>query len=147
MTDHTPKPKPRKGETQQENESRFEYELNVKGLNIDSTNEDPNYIVSDTDGTVTNSEGITLTFPSSSNVGAGFELDSPEDDGYTTDGVTIASGPTYFTGTNVSVTEGFMTSEQEHEKLREKYPALKKGYDHYRTLLKLAENGPEDLDN
>lgn len=136
MTDHTPKPKPRKGETQQENESKFEYDLMVKGLDIDSTNKDPNYIVSDVDGTVTTSEGITLTFPDNM-----ADLDSPEDDG-----TTMVAGAAYI-GSTTSVTEGFMSSEEEHKQLREKYPALKKGYDHYRTLLKLAENGPEDLDN
>ena len=132
MTDHTPKPKPRKGETQQENESKFEHELNIKGLDIDSTNKDPNYVVSNS-GTVTNSEGITLTFP-----------DNMAD---LSDTTSSSMGATYIAGTTASVTEGFMTSEEEHEKLRERYPALKKGYDHYRTLLKLAENGPDDLDN
>lgn len=122
MTDHTPKPKPRKGETQQENESGFDYALNVKGLDIDSTS-----------GTVTNSDGITLTFPDNM-----ADLD---------DTTSSSMGATYIAGTTASVTEGFMTSEEEHEKLRERYPALKKGYDHYRTLLKMAENGPDDLDN
>ena len=132
MTDHTPKPKPRKGETQQENESKFEYDLNVKGLDIDSTNKDPKYIVSDVDGTVTTSEGITLTFPDNM-----ADLD---------DTTSSSMGATYI-GSTTSVTEGFMTSEEEHKQLRERYPALKKGYDHYRTLLKMAENGPDDLDN
>ena len=131
MTDHTPKPKPRKGETQQENESGFDYALNVKGLDIDSTYKDPNYVVSNS-GTVTNSDGITLTFP-----------DNMAD----LDDTSSSMGATYIAGTTASVTEGFMTSEEEHEKLRERYPALKKGYDHYRTLLKMAENGPDDLDN
>ena len=131
MTDHTPKPKPRKGETQQENESGFEYDLKAIGLDIDSTNKDPNYVVSSS-GTVTNSDGITLTFP-----------DNMAD----LDDTSSSMGATYIAGTTASVTEGFMTSEEEHEKLRERYPALKKGYDHYRTLLKMAENGPDDLDN
>ena len=122
MTDHTPKPKPRKGETQQENESGFDYALNVKGLDIDSTS-----------GTVQTSEGITLSFPDNM-----ADLD---------DTTSSMMGATYIAGTTASVTEGFMTSEEEHEKLRERYPALKKGYDHYRTLLKMAENGPDDLDN
>ena len=125
MTDHTPKPKPRKGETQQENESGFDYALNVKGLDIDSTS-----------GTVQTSEGITLSFPDNM-----ADLDSPEDDG-----TTMVAGAAYI-GSTTSVTEGFMSSEEEHKQLRERYPALKKGYDHYRTLLKLAENGPDDLDN
>ena len=133
MTDHTPKPKPRKGETQQENESKFEYELDVKGLDIDSTSKDPNYIVSDVDGTVTTSSGITLSFPDNM-----ADLD---------DTTSSSLGATYIAGVTASVTEGFMTSEEEHKQLRERYPALKKGYDHYRTLLKLAENGPDDLDN
>ena len=132
MTDHTPKPKPRKGETQQENESGFEYDLKAIGLDIDSTNKDPNYVVSNS-GTVTNSDGITLTFPDNM-----ADLD---------DTTSSSMGATYIAGTTASVTEGFMTSEEEHEKLRERYPALKKGYDHYRTLLKMAENGPDDLDN
>ena len=122
MTDHTPKPKPRKGETQQENESGFDYALNVKGLDIDSTS-----------GTVQTSEGITLSFPDNM-----ADLD---------DTTSSMMGATYIAGTTASVTEGFMTSEEEHKQLRERYPALKKGYDHYRTLLKLAENGPDDLDN
>ena len=122
MTDHTPKPKPRKGETQQENESGFEYDLKAIGLDIDSTS-----------GTVQTSEGITLSFPDNM-----ADLD---------DTTSSFMGATYITGVTASVTEGFMTSEEEHKQLRERYPALKKGYDHYRTLLKMAENGPDDLDN
>ena len=145
MTDHTPKPKPRKGETQQENESKFEYDLNVKGLDIDSTNKDPKYIVSDVDGTVTTSEGITLTFPDNMADVDG-TVTFPDNMADLDDTTSSSMGATYI-GSTTSVTEGFMTSEEEHEKLRERYPALKKGYDHYRTLLKLAENGPDDLDN
>ena len=46
-----------------------------------------------------------------------------------------------------NVVHSFTWAEHKHEEMRKRYPALEKAYDHYKTLLALAQNGPEDLDN
>ena len=62
-------------------------------------------------------------------------------------GVTTShTAPVYLDPTD-NVVHSFTWSEHKHEQMRKKYPALEKAYDHYKTLLALAQNGPEDLDN
>jgi len=60
---------------------------------------------------------------------------------------TSTSEPTFLDFHDESVVVTFSRSEEQHKELRNRYPALEKAYDHYKTLLALAQNGPEDLDN
>ena len=127
-----PKPKPKQGQTQEENEQEFAEQLTLKGFEIDSPEDN----------------GIELTFK------PGFDLG----DSYTTsqyDGgeaveypefTTSNSSPVYLDPSD-NVVHSFTWAEHKHEEMRKKYPALEKAYDHYKTLLALAQNGPEDLDN
>ena len=127
-----PKPKPKQGQTQEENEQEFAEQLTLKGFEIDSPED----------------KGIELTFK------PGFDLG----DSYTTsqyDGgeaveypefTTSNSSPVYLDPSD-NVVHSFTWAEHKHEQMRKKYPALEKAYDHYKTLLALAQNGPEDLDN
>jgi len=110
-----PKPKPRKGQTQEENEQEFEDIMEL------STYE----------GTV----ALDTNFDTSVS--------------YASDNWTTTSGvePEFIDFQHDSVTVTFRRSEAQHQELRKRYPALEKAYDHYCTLLALAQNGPEDLDN
>ena len=129
-----PKPKPKQGQTQEQNEQEFAEQLTLKGFEMDSPEE--------------NFGGVELTFK------PGFD----DEGSYTTsqydggmavsyNGVTSTnSAPTYLDTTD-NVVHSFTWSEHKHEQMRKKYPALEKAYDHYKTLLALAQNGPEDLDN
>ena len=117
-----PKPKPRTGQTQEENETEFEQALELKGFDIDSPE--------DSGVTITHGYQGTPLSPTYPNVSF----------------TTIGNGPT-FMDVEESVVVTFRQGEVEHTALRERYPALQKAYDHYCTLLALAQNGPEDLDN
>mgnify|MGYP001192148632 FL=1 len=132
-----PKPKPKQGQTQEQNEQEFAEQLTLKGFEMDSPEEDFSV-----------SEAVELTFK------PGFD-----DEGtYTTSqydgnmaishaGVTTShTAPVYLDATD-NVVHSFTWAEHKHEEMRKKYPALEKAYDHYKTLLALAQNGPEDLDN
>ena len=130
-----PKPKPKKGQTQEENETQFAEQLTLKGFEMDSPEED--------------FAGLELTFK------PGFEYD---EDSYTTseydggmsikyNGVTTTTSQPVYLDPSDNVVHSFTWAEHKHEQMREKYPALEKAYDHYKTLLALAQNGPEDLDN
>jgi hypothetical protein len=120
-----PKSKPRKGQTQEENETEFEQALELKGLDMDSPE--------DLGVTITHGyEGTPLTFDPTSGGGT-----------YNT---STHHAPT-FMDFDESVVVTFRQGETEHKALRDRYPALEKAYDHYCTLLALAQNGPEDLDN
>ena len=115
-----PKPKPKQGQTQEENEQQFAEQLELKGFAIDSPEDDL--------------KGVELTFK------PGFEsVEYPE---FTTSD----SRPVYLDPSD-NVVHSFTWAEHKHEQMRKKYPALEKAYDHYKTLLALAQNGPEDLDN
>jgi hypothetical protein len=133
-----PKPKPKQGQTQEQNEQEFAEQLTLKGFEMDSPEEEIN--------------GIELTFKPHFNC-----------ETYTTsqyDGSEAVEYPE-FTTTNASpvyldpsdnvvsdnVVHSFTWAEHKHEEMRKRYPALEKAYDHYKTLLALAQNGPEDLDN
>ena len=129
-----PKPKPKQGQTQEQNEQEFAEQLTLKGFEMDSPEEDFG--------------GVELTFK------PGFD----DEGSYTTSqydgnmaishaGVTTShTAPVYLDPTD-NVVHSFTWSEHKHEQMRKKYPALEKAYDHYKTLLALAQNGPEDLDN
>jgi len=114
-----PKSKPRKGQTQEENETEFEQVLELKGFDIDSPEDN----------------GVTITH--------GYQ-GTPLTTSY--QGTSTHHAPT-FMDLDESVVVTFRQGEVEHTALRERYPALQKAYDHYCTLLALAQNGPEDLDN
>ena len=114
-----PKPKPRKGQTQEENEQEFEDLMELSSYE-GTVQLDTNFDTSVTYGPAVDSTTWTTTH--------GLE---PEFIGFEHDNVTVT----------------FRKSEAQHEELRKKYPALEKAYDHYCTLLALAQNGPEDLDN
>ena len=85
----------------------------------------------------------------------GFDLSSTTYESPFDSSVTVTPGTTFTSSTNEptmldlheSMVVTFSRSEEQHKELRTKYPALEKAYEHYRTLLALAENGPEDLDN
>ena len=77
-----------------------------------------------------------------------FEVDPSIDISFAGTDNTICNEATYLDhSTTVSISHGFVSIEEKHEEIRKRYPALEKAYDHYRVLLKLAEAGPEDLDN
>ena len=116
-----PKPKPRKGQTQEENETEFEQQLELKGFDVSSVD----------------TSGITYESPYDSAVTV-----TPA-----TNFTTSTSEPTYLDFHDEPVVVTFSRSEEQHKELRNRYPALEKAYDHYKTLLALAQNGPEDLDN
>ena len=118
-----PKSKPRKGQTQEENETEFEQALELKGLDMDSPE--------DLGVTITHGyQGTPLTGPT-----------------YAGSNVTSLHHAPTFMDFDDSVVVNFRHGEAEHKALRDRYPALEKAYDHYCTLLALAQNGPEDLDN
>ncbi|MAH07518.1 hypothetical protein CMI38_04690 [Candidatus Pacearchaeota archaeon] len=75
----------------------------------------------------------------------GFTYDLGADDWGNTNTTNMEAS--YTVSGTVSVSEGFMVHEEKHEDLRKLYPGLKKAYEQYRVLLKMAESGPEDLDN
>ena len=115
-----PKSKPRKGQTQEENETEFEQTLELKGYDLDSPED----------------TGVTITHGY-----RGTPLTGPQ---YSTTSTHLAPS---FMDLDESVVVTFRQGEAEHTALRKRYPALEKAYDHYCTLLALAQNGPEDLDN
>ncbi len=134
-----PKPKPKKGQTQEENEQQFAEQLTLKGFEMDSPEED----FTDQDF-----PGVELTFR------PGFD----DEGSYTTsqydggmavsyNGVTTTHSAPVYLDPSDNVVHSFTWAEHKHEDMRKRYPALEKAYDHYKTLLALAQNGPEDLDN
>ena len=127
-----PKPKPKQGQTQEENEQEFAEQLTLKGFEIDSPEDN----------------GIELTFEPGFQQGSTFTTDGAVELGasYTGGFHTMTNEPTYLE-TSDNVVHAFTWAETKHKDMREKYPALQKAYDHYKTLLALAQNGPEDLDN
>ena len=129
-----PKPKPKQGQTQEQNEQEFAEQLTLKGFEMDSPEED--------------FAGVELTFK------PGFD----DEGSYTTSqydgnmaishaGVTTSHTAPVYLDPSDNVVHSFTWAEHKHEGMRKKYPALEKAYDHYKTLLALAQNGPEDLDN
>tara|TARA_A100001515_G_scaffold8323_1_gene6989 strand:- start:222 stop:611 length:390 start_codon:yes stop_codon:yes gene_type:complete len=127
-----PKPKPKQGQTQEDNEQEFAEQLSFKGFTLDSPED----------------SGMELTFEEGFNTGenltssAGVELGASYTGGFHT----MTNEPTYLE-TSDNVVHAFTWAETKHKDMRKKYPALQKAYDHYKTLLALAQNGPEDLDN
>jgi len=117
-----PKSKPRKGQTQEENETEFEQTLELKGYDIDSPED----------------SGVTVTH--------GYQ-GTPLTATYQSSFVTSTHHAPTFMDFDESVVVTFRQGEAEHKVLRDRYPALEKAYDHYCTLLALAQNGPEDIDN
>ena len=129
-----PKPKPKQGQTQEENEKQFAEQLTLKGFEMDSPEEDfsgveltlkPGF---DDEGSYTTSEydgGMAISY----------------------NGVTTTHSAPVYLDPSDNVVQGFTWAEHKHEQMRKQYPALEKAYDHYKTLLALAQNGPEDLDN
>jgi len=133
-----PKPKPKQGQTQEENEQEFAEQLTLKGFEMDSPEDE--------------FPGVELTFKPHFNAetytSSGYDL--PEYDSGTSvsaSGFTTTNSSPVYLDPSDNVVHGFTWAEHKHEQMRERYPALKKAYDHYKTLLALAENGPEDLDN
>ena len=128
-----PKPKPKQGQTQEENEQQFAEQLELKGFAIDSPEDD--------------FKGVELTFKpefncetyTTSQYDGNEAIEYPE---FTTSD----SRPVYLDPSD-NVVHSFTWAEHKHEEMRKRYPALEKAYDHYKTLLALAQNGPEDLDN
>ena len=117
-----PKSKPRKGQTQEENGTEFEQTLELKGYDIDSPED----------------SGVTVTH--------GYQ-GTPLTATYQSSFVTSTHHAPTFMDFDESVVVTFRQGEAEHKVLRDRYPALEKAYDHYCTLLALAQNGPEDIDN
>ena len=128
-----PKPKPKQGQTQEQNEQEFAEQLTLKGFEMDSPEEE--------------FPGVELTFKPHFNweTYTTSQYDGSEAVEYP-EFTTTNSSPVYLDPSD-NVVHGFTWAEHKHEQMRERYPALKKAYDHYKTLLALAENGPEDLDN
>ena len=134
-----PKPKPKQGQTQEENEQQFAEQLTLKGFDMDSPEED----FSDQDF-----PGVELTFKPGFDLGSSYttsQYDGSEAVEYP-EFTTSNSSPVYLDPSD-NVVHSFTWAEHKHEQMRKKYPALEKAYDHYKTLLALAQNGPEDLDN
>ncbi len=130
-----PKPKPKQGQTQEQNEQEFAEQLTLKGFEMDSPEEDFG--------------GVELTFkPGFDDEGSytTSQYDGNMAVSYTGGFQTMTNEPTYLE-TSDNVVHAFTWAETKHKGMREKYPALQKAYDHYKTLLALAQNGPEDLDN
>tara|TARA_Y100000310_G_scaffold55121_1_gene50531 strand:+ start:2883 stop:3218 length:336 start_codon:yes stop_codon:yes gene_type:complete len=94
------------------------------------------------DVSITTNEGYTLTFNDEDN-----QYISPGKDLTFENGTTSTAGPGYTTSGTLSISEGFINIEEKHTDLRKRYPALELAYNQYRVLLKMAESGPEDLDN
>ena len=132
-----PKPKPKKGQTQEDNEQQFAKQLTLKGFEMDSPEDD-----------LSVSEAVELTFKPGFDLGDSYttsQYDGGDAVTYT-EFTTTDSSPVYL-DPNDNVVQSFTWAEHKHEEMRKRYPALEKAYDHYKTLLALAQNGPEDLDN
>ena len=132
-----PKPKPKKGQTQEDNEQQFAEQLTLKGFEMDSPEDD-----------LSVSEAVELTFKPGFDLGDSYttsQYDGGDAVTYT-EFTTTDSSPIYL-DPNDNVVQSFTWAEHKHEEMRKRYPALEKAYDHYKTLLALAQNGPEDLDN
>ena len=127
-----PKPKPKQGQTQEDNEQEFAEQLSFKGFTLDSPED----------------SGLELKFEEGFNTGENLTSSSGVELGasYTGGWHTSTNEPTYLE-TSDNVVHAFTWAETKHKDMRERYPALQKAYDHYKTLLALAQNGPEDLDN
>jgi len=128
-----PKPKPKQGQTQEENEQQFAEQLELKGFAIDSPEDD--------------FKGLELDFKPGFDDEGSYTTSQYDGNMAISHGVTTShSAPVYLDHSD-NVVHSFTWAEHKHEDMRKRYPALEKAYEHYKTLLALAQNGPEDLDN
>jgi len=129
-----PKPKPKQGQTQEENEQQFAEQLTLKGFEMDSPEEE--------------FAGVELDFKPGFDDGGSYTTSQYDGNmAITYNGVTTTNSAPVYLDPSDNVVHSFTWAEHKHEEMRKKYPALEKAYDHYKTLLALAQNGPEDPDN